>query len=111
MRRSGAMHVAKVVRPYKDRLYTYFFLRQTYREDGKVKHRTLANLSHLPPEAIEILRRILRGEPVLSAADAFDVVRSTPHGHVAAVLGTLRRLGLEGLLERRPSRARDLAVA
>ncbi len=105
------MHVAKVVRPYKDRVYTYFFLRQTYREGGTVKHRTLANLSHLSAEAIEVLRRILRGEHVLAAADAFDIVRSLPHGHVAAVLGTLRRLGLEGLLERRPSRRRELATA
>lgn len=103
--------MAKVVRPYKDRVYTYFFLRQTYREGGKVKHRTLANLSHLPQEAIEVLRRILRGEHVLAAAEAFDIVRSLPHGHVAAVLGTLRRLGLGDLLERRPSRSRALAIA
>jgi hypothetical protein len=105
------MHVAKVVRPYKDRLYTYYFLRQTYREGGKVKHRTLANLSHLPQEAIEVLRRILRGEQLLGAADAFDVVRSLPHGHVAAALGMLRRLGIDGLIERRPSRSRELAIA
>jgi hypothetical protein len=105
------MHVAKVVRPYKDRLYTYYFLRQTYREGGKVKHRTLANLSHLPAEAIEVLRRVLRGEHVLPAADAFTVVRSLPHGHVAAALGMLRRLGLGELLERRTSRARELATA
>lgn len=103
--------MAKVARPYKDRVYTYFFLRQTYREGGKVKHRTLANLSHLPPEAIEIIRRVLRGEHFLSAADAFEVIRSLPHGHVAAVLGTLRRLGLDALLERRPSRLRELAIA
>ena len=109
--RSEAMHVAKVVRPYKDREYTYYFLRQTYREGGKVKHRTLANLSHLPQEAIEVLRRILRGEHVLGAADAFSIVRSLPHGHVAAVLGTLRRLELPALLERRPSRVRELATA
>lgn len=105
------MHVAKVVRPYKDRVYTYHFLRQTYREGAKVKHRTLANLSHLPPEGIEVLRRILRGEHVLAAADAFSIVRSLPHGHVAAVLGTLRRLGLDGLLDRRSSGLRELAIA
>ena len=103
--------MAKVVRPYKDRVYAYHFLRQTYREGAKVKHRTLANLSHLPPEAIEIIRRLLKGEHFLAAADAFDIVRSLPHGHVAAVLGTLRALGLDGLLERRPSRLRELAVA
>ena len=103
--------MAKVVRPYKDRVYTYHFLRQTYREGRQVKHRTLANLSHLPPEAIELIRGVLKGEHFLPAADAFDIVRSLPHGHVAAVLGTLRRLGLDGLLDRRPSRMRELAIA
>ena len=105
------MHVAKVVRPYKDRVYTYHFLRQTYREGRQVKHRTLANLSHLPPELIELVRRSLRGERFVAAADALRIVRSLPHGHVAAVLGLVRSLGLEGLLERRPSRMRDLATA
>ena len=103
--------MAKVVRPYKDRVYTYHFLRQTYREGRSVKHRTLANLSHLPPELIELIRRSLKGERFVAAADALQIVRSLPHGHVAAVLGLVRRLGLEGLLERRPSRERDLAVA
>jgi len=105
------MHVAKVVRPYKDRVYTYHFLRQTYREGRSVKHRTLANLSHLPPELIELVRRSLKGERFVPAADALHIVRSLPHGHVAAVLGLVRRLGLEALLERRPSRERDLVTA
>ena len=105
------MHVAKVVRPYKDRVYTYHFLRQTYREGRSVKHRTLANLSHLPPELIELIRRSLKGERFVAAADALRIVRSLPHGHVAAVLGLLRSLGLETLLDRAPSRSRDLAVA
>jgi hypothetical protein len=105
------MHVAKVVRPYKDRVYTYHFLRQTYREGRSVKHRTLANLSHLPPEVIELVRRSLRGERFVPAAEALSIVRSLPHGHVAAVLGLVRALGLEGLLERGPSRARDLVAA
>src|SRR3972149_6607258 len=56
-RGTGAMHGAKIVRPYKDRVYVYHFVRQTYREDGRVKHRTLANLSHLPPAVIELVRR------------------------------------------------------
>lgn len=105
------MHVAKVVRPYKDRVYTYHFLRQTYREGRAVKHRTLANLSHLPPELIELIRRSLKGERFVPAEEALRIVRSLPHGHAAAVLGLLRRLGLDGLLERRPSRERDLATA
>ena len=103
--------MAKVVRPYKDRVYTYHFLRQTYREGRAVKHRTLANLSHLPPELIELIRRSLRGERFVAAGDALQIVRSLPHGHVAAVLGLVRRLGLEALLERRPSRERDLVTA
>ena len=103
--------MAKVVRPYKDRVYTYHFLRQTYREGRSVKHRTLANLSHLPPELIELIRRSLKGERFLPAADALPIVRSLPHGHVAAVLGMVRRLGVDALCERRPSRVRELAVA
>jgi hypothetical protein len=105
------MHVAKVVRPYKDREYTYWFLRQTYREDGKVKHRTLANLSALPADVIELVARALKGEQFISAAAALRTVRTLPHGHVAAVLGMTRSLGLPGLLDRRPSRLRGLATA
>jgi hypothetical protein len=105
------MHVAKVVRPYKDREYTYWFLRQTYREDGKVKHRTLANLSALPADVIELVARVLKGEQFISAAAALRTVRTLPHGHVAAVLGMTRSLGLPGLLDRRPSRLRGLATA
>ena len=105
------MHVAKIVRPYKDREYTYWFLRQTYREDGKVKHRTLANLSALPVEVIELIGRALKGERFTSAGAALRTVRTLPHGHVAAVLGMARSLGLPGLLDRRPSRARELATA
>ena len=105
------MHVAKVVRPYKDREYAYWFLRQTYREDGKVKHRTLANLSALPPDVIELVARALKGERFVGAGAALRTVRTLPHGHVAAVLGLARRLELPGFLDRRPSRLRDLATA
>ena len=86
-------------------------LRESYREGRKVKTRTLANLSRWPEEKIEALRRLLRGETLVSPHDAFEIVRTLPHGHVAAVLGTLRRLGLEELLDRRPSRKRSLATA
>jgi transposase len=86
-------------------------LRESHREGKKVKSRTLSNLSHWPKAKVECLRRVLRGETVVSPQDAFEIQRSLPHGHVAATLGTLRRLGLEALIERRVSRERSLAVA
>jgi hypothetical protein len=86
-------------------------LRRSYREGGKVKHENLGNVSHLPPAALEALRRSLAGETLISAEDRFEVVRSLPHGHVRAVLGVLRDLDLERLLSRERSRERDLCVA
>ena len=86
-------------------------LRESFREGRRVKKRTLANLSKLPPAAIDVLRRVLRGEQLVNPEDAFTCLRSLPHGHVAAVLGTLRRLGLHTLLARDASRFRDLVVA
>jgi hypothetical protein len=86
-------------------------LRRSYREGGKVKHENLGNVSHLPPEALEALRRSLAGEVLMSATDDFEIVRSLPHGHVAAVLGVLRDLDLERLLSRERCRERDLVVA
>ena len=88
-------------------------LRESYREAGKVKNRTLANLSSWPEAKVEALARVLKGQPP-PAADldgAFEITRSLPHGHVAAVLGTARRLGLEGLIDPVPSRQRDLVTA
>ena len=105
------MHVVRVVSRQKGREYVSHLLRNSYREDGKVKKQTLANLSHLPAPLIELIRRSLSGEAFVAAGEALRVVRSLPHGHVAAVLGTLRSLGLEALLERRSSRERRLAVA
>jgi hypothetical protein len=88
-------------------------LRESYREGDKVKKRTLANLSDWPAQKVEALKAVLRGAtaPLRALADAFDVSRSLPHGHVAAVVGTLRRLGLESVLASRHSRERDLSVA
>jgi len=92
-------------------VYEAHLLRRTYREGGKVKNETLANLSRLPRETIELVRRSLRGEEFLSAADAFEVERSLPHGHVAAVLAMARALELPRLLERRPSPERQRVLA
>ena len=86
-------------------------LRESYRQDGKVKTRTLANLTHWPPAQREALRRVLRGDMLVAPEDAFEIIRSLPHGHVAAVLGTLQRLGLESLLAAQKSRQRDLVIA
>ena len=86
-------------------------LRESYREAGKVKNRTLANLSHWPSGKVEALRRVLKGETFVEPAQAFTIERSLPHGHVAAVLGTLRQLGLERMLHTRESRTRDWVVA
>ncbi|HVT58678.1 MAG TPA: IS1634 family transposase [Thermoanaerobaculia bacterium] len=87
-------------------------LRESYRQDGKVCKRTLANLSHLPPAVIDGLRVLLRGgTPVDNLAESFDVRLSQPYGHLAAVLGTLRQLGLERDLDPQHSRQRDLVVA
>jgi hypothetical protein len=88
-------------------------LRESYREDGKVKNRTLANLSSWPEAKVDALTRVLKGQPP-PAADldgAFEITRSLPHGHVAAVLGTARALGLGELLDPAPSRQRDLVTA
>jgi hypothetical protein len=88
-----------------------YLLRETYREGGKVKSRTLANLSHLPAPVIGNLRRAFRGETLAAVSDIFHIERSLPHGHVAAVLGTLQRLGLERIVGGRPSRSRALVLA
>jgi hypothetical protein len=105
------MHVARVRRVHEGKEYVSVLLRQSYREGPKVKHRTLASLTALPATVVDAIERSLRGERLVPAGAAFRIVRSLAHGHVAAVLGTLRSLGLETLLDRRPSRQRDLAVA
>jgi Transposase DDE domain len=88
-------------------------LRESYREDGKVKSRTLANLSAWPAEKVETLRAVLRGDKLVPAGEGgFEIRRSLPHGHVLAALTTARRIGLDDLLPRRaPRRRRDLALA
>ena len=110
-RATGAMHVARVRSVHGGKAYVSVLLRQSYREGGKVKHRTLARLTALPPAVIELIERSLRGERLVPAGEALSIRRSLPHGHVAAVLGMIRSLGLPALLDRRPSRSRDLATA
>jgi len=105
------MHVVTTRRVSGDREYTTTLLRRSYREGGKVKKETLANLSHLPEEAIAAVRRVLGGEALAAAGDEFRVERSLPAGHVQAALVMARRLGLARLLDREPSRERDLCMA
>jgi hypothetical protein len=104
------MHIAKI--PNRNARPSYL-LRETYREDGKVKNRTLANLSKLPIEQIQTIRAALRGDPLAPIGDnGFEIQRSLPHGHVLAALATARRIGLGELLPRRAAqRRRDLALA
>src|SRR5271165_4611834 len=87
-------------------------LRESYREGGKVKSRTLANISDWPEAKVESLRRVLAGEILVPlAAERFEIARALAHGHVAAVLGTVRRLGLNKMLPNGPERRAKLIVA
>jgi hypothetical protein len=86
-------------------------LRESTRIHGRVVKRTLSNLSDWPPAQVDALRRVLKGESLISASEKFRIQRSAPHGHVAATLGTLRRAGLEPILSRSRCPERDLVVA
>jgi hypothetical protein len=109
------MHVATVTSRQVDkagrqREYQSHLVRRTYREDGKVKHQTLANITALPAAAIEAIRAVLRGQQLLPVGQVMQITRALPHGHVAAVWAQAKALGLPGLLG--PSgRYRDLALA
>lgn len=85
-------------------------LRESYRQAGKTRNRTLANLTDWPTHVVEGLRILLKSGQAVQAG-GFEIVRSLPHGHVAAVLGTLRQLGLDKIIASRPSRQRDLIIA
>ena len=113
--RSGAMHVARNKRSYvaksgERRVYESVLVRRTYREGGKVRHETLANLSALPAEAVAAIEATLRGERLVPAGQAVAITGSLPHGHVAAVHAMAAKLGLPALLGP-AGRARDLALA
>ncbi len=113
--RSGAMHVARNKRTYaaksgEQRVYESVLVRRTYREGGKVRHETLANLSALPAETVAAVEATLKGERLVPAARAVTITASLPHGHVAAVHAMAARLGLPALLGP-AGRARDLALA
>jgi hypothetical protein len=105
------MHVVTNKIRRGDREYSSHLLRRSYREGGRVRKETLANLSHLPDEVIELVRGALQGRRYLDADRAFTIERSLPAGHVQAALAMARRLELARLLDRAPSRERDLCLA
>jgi len=113
--RSGAMHVARNKRTYvaksgERRVYESVLVRRTYRDGGKVRHETLANLSALPAEAVTAIEATLKGERLVPAGRAVAITGSLPHGHVAAVHAMAVKLGLPALLGP-AGRQRDLALA
>src|SRR5271166_167931 len=113
--RSGAMHVEtsrshQVLKDGTERTYERHLLRRSYREAGKVRKETLANLSHLPPEAISAVRAVLAGKTLVDVHGAVQVERALPHGHAAAVHAMARKLGFPAMLGP-PGPARDLAYA
>ena len=86
-------------------------LRESYRKDGKVKTRTLSNLSHLPKHIIDLIARALKGEQFLSFTSSFETIKSWHHGHVDAVLRAMKRLNFERLIHPKRCKERDLVVA
>jgi transposase len=86
-------------------------LRESYRKDGKVLKRTVANISHLSPEKIAAIKLALSGKKLVPVGEAFSIERSLPHGNVKAVLGTLKNLGLDKTISSRRCRERDIIVA
>src|SRR5690349_17136069 len=102
-RRSGAMHVEtsrshQVLKDGTERTYERHLLRRSYRDGGKVRKETLANLTHLPPEAIAAVRAVLAGKALVDADGAVQVERALPHGHAAAVHAAACTLGFPALL-------------
>jgi hypothetical protein len=112
---SGKVHVVRVSKTHLDkagqaRQYSSAYLRRTYREAGKVKNETVANLSALPAHVVDLVEAGLKGKAMVPAGEAVTITRSLPHGHVAAVYAMARKLGLPGLLGPAGA-ARGLALA
>ena len=108
----SAMHIAVIRSLQNGKLYHSKLLRRSFRDDqGRVQKKTLANLSHLPDAAIELLKAHLAGRPLVDPSQAFDILRSRAHGSVLAVLEAFRRLDLARLVASQPSPQRDLVCA
>src|SRR5215471_278781 len=101
---TGRVHVVRVTKTgYVDkqgrrRDYSSAYLRRTYRDGGKVKNETVANLSSLPARVVDLIDAGLKGTPLVPASGAFTITRSVPHGHVAAAWAMASRLGMPALL-------------
>ena len=103
------MHVATTKRKYKGVTYKNYLIRQNYRENGKVKHKTIANITHLPSDLIETIRKRLKeGKPI--SGEGFSIIRSLPHGHVEAILQTIKRIGLDNIIGSKRSKSRDIIL-
>src|SRR5262249_35204552 len=105
------VHVSKITNTVKGVTYTSYYLRRSYRQDGKVKHETLGTPSDPSTPVTDLTRRSLKGETFVPAEEVFRNVRSRPHGHVQAILTMIRRLGLGAAIASQPSRQRDLVTA
>jgi transposase len=110
-RSTGAIHVVTNRREGKHREYVTHLLRRSWREGGKVRNETVGNISHLPEEVVELVRAALKGERFVAFDERFAIERSLPAGHVEAALQMAKRLELQRLLDRSPSRARELCLA
>lgn len=109
--RTGKVHVATTKRTYQGKVYCTHLLRRSFRQDGKVKHETLGNISHLPDYLIDLIARSLNGETFVSADQALCVNQCWPHGHVEAILGMIRKLELDKMIYSKRTRQRDLVLA
>ena len=111
MKNAVGAHVVTTSRTYKDKTYRSHLLRRSYRQGGKVKKETIANLTPLGDEVVELIRKALRGQKMVAVDQLFQVNKSRLHGHVRAVEETMRRLGLAGLLASRNSKERSIVLA
>jgi hypothetical protein len=109
--KSGAAHVVTICKRVGEREYRTHLLRRSYRDGDKIRTETIANLTHLGNEKVEMIRRAMSGESLVNIDDNLKVTSSLPHGHVAAVLAMAKALDLERLIDRQPSRKRSLAMA
>lgn len=106
-----SVHVATITKKVGDKVYRSHLLRHSFRENGRVMNRTVANLSMLPDAAVEALKLALKGEVLTPTVNQVELEVARPHGHVAAVVGTMRSLGFDRLFATRKSREKDLALA